>query len=160
MLKNGKPYCGAIYAPALGELVYCDTEQAFWIKNNTKIELKPSELGKLPIIFSLGRYVRQSDNYEPRYLQAGYNSMTTHFLYMATGRGRCNYFKWHIWDMGGAWAIMKFLGFEFMDFKTGKILENLSADKFNDKLKIKNVHIVCKPADFEFFKGIAEETGI
>jgi myo-inositol-1(or 4)-monophosphatase len=163
VLHRGKPYCGAAYAPALGELIHGSEHQAFWVKNaftNTeqKTELKPGEFGKLPLVLNIDWFARSNDNIDFKIdMPSNFYSAVVHLIYMATGRGKCFYFGVKIWDMAGSWAIMKLLGIEFIDYRTGEILEKLSADKFKNTLQIKNCHIVCKPQDFEYFKNISEE---
>jgi fructose-1,6-bisphosphatase/inositol monophosphatase family enzyme len=163
VLHRGKPYWGAVYAPALGDLAYGSQDRAFWIKrtfskDEEKIELKPREFDRLSAIFDMDYHVFPNRNIDfSRDMPLNFYSAVVHFIYMATGRGRCYYFGSKIWDMAGAWAIMKLLGIEFMDYRTGEVLQEFSAGKFEPKLKLKNCHIVCKPKDFEYFKNISEE---
>ena len=163
VLHNGAAYCGAAYAPALGELVYGDKDKAFWIKNafsenEEKIELRPKEFGRLPLILNMDWFVRPNFDIDVSSdLSSNFYSAVVHLIYMATGRARCFYFGVKIWDMAGAWAVIKLLGMEFIDYRTGEILQKLSSDKFGNRLRIKSCHIVCKPEDFEYFKGISEE---
>ncbi|MDR1694520.1 MAG: hypothetical protein LBR70_04965 [Lactobacillaceae bacterium] len=163
VLHNGRPYCGAAYAPALGELIYGDKNNAFWVKKafsekEQRVELKRKDPGKLPLVFNMDWFVRPGVELDTSVdCPANFYSAVVHLIYMATGRGKCFYFGVKIWDMAGSWAVIKLLGMEFIDYQTGEILEKLSADKFSDKLKIKNCHIICRPKDFEHFKNISEE---
>ncbi|MDD4556613.1 MAG: hypothetical protein PHE89_04730 [Alphaproteobacteria bacterium] len=60
-------------------------------------------------------------------------------------------------DIAGGWTIIKNLGFEIINYKNKKILEKISAEDFMDgTLKVKEVHIICRPDDFEYLKEIAD----
>lgn len=163
VLHNCEPFCGAAYAPALGELIYGSQEKAYWIKKafsecEEKIELKPREFGKLPLVLDMNGTIRPSYKLDRSIdCTVSFYSVVVHAIYMATGRGKCLYFRAKIWDMAGSWAVLKLLGFEFIDYKSGEILQKLSNDKFRDNLRIKSCHIVCKPENFEHFKSISEE---
>jgi len=169
VLHFGKPFCGAVYAPALGELVYGDQNSAFWLKHafsaiQEKIELKRTEITKRSLILDMDRWVRpHADINYSNDLPANFFATATHLVYMATSRARGlyvgsgPYISVKIWDIAGGWAIMKLLDIEFMDYKTGEILTELSAHKFDNGFKIKSRHIVCKPKDFAYFKSIVEE---
>jgi len=162
VLRRGRPYWGAIYAPALGELVYGGADRAFWVskaftENENLAELKPSEPGRLSAIFDMDYHVRPKGDIDfSRDMPLNYYSAVAHFIYMATGRGRCYYFGAKIWDMAGAWAAMKLLGMEFIDYRTGEALQEFSAHNFAPELEVKSCHIVCRPKDFEYFRDISE----
>ena len=162
VLCKGFPLMGAVYAPALGELVYGDMSGATWIKNMFReneivTQLQPRDIDKKALVLNMEWFMRSNKNIDfKRDLPANFYSAVVHMIYLATGRGRCHYFGALIWDMAGAWVVLKYLGFEFMNFETGKILENLNADDFKSNFRIKTCHIICKPADFDHFKEIAD----
>jgi len=163
VLHHGKPFCGAAYAPALCELIYGSEREAFWVRNAftdraQKTELKLQDSDRRALIFNMHSVVRFNDSIDvakdsPR----DFYSSVVHLMYMATGRGKALYFVVKIWDIAGLWAIMKLLGLKYMDYRTGEVLQVLSPDKFDNDMVIKNVHICCRPQDFDHYKNIAEE---
>jgi len=162
VLRRRAPLMGAIYAPALGELVYGDITGATWMRNvfsenQTTIQLYPHEIDRKALILNMDWFVTPNQNIDFRIeMPSNFYSAVVHFIYLATGRGRAHYFGVKIWDMSGGWALLKYLGFEFMNYNTGKILERLNSEDFSQKFKIKECHIVCKPNDFDRLKHIAD----
>lgn len=161
VLRYGKPYLGAIYCPAIRELVYFDGHQSHWLQNvfteaETSCILKPNNSNSRALVFDNSWVVKINDNVDfSKDTVISLYSAVMHMLYIATGRGKCYYFGVYLWDMAGSWALLKNLGFEFINYSSGKILEEFSGHVFNDKIKIKETHIICRPEDFEHFKNIA-----
>ncbi|MDR0967548.1 MAG: hypothetical protein LBL75_01810 [Rickettsiales bacterium] len=160
ILRNGKPYAGIIYAPVLGEIVYSDGKNAFWITNAFKKSEKIMQLKKQPVdpralilaahnraIYINVRNLSKNDTI------SGFYSAVVHLLYMATGRGRAYYFNAYVWDMAGSWAALNCMGINFMDYDTGKIID-FSSTSFKEGARVRNLQIVCRPDDFEYMKKI------
>jgi len=161
VLRQGKPFAGAVYAPALGELVYGDLHSAYWMKNafaanQTLAPLEPRNGDKNGLLMGLGRFAKPNSNINiGREVPVNFYAAVVHMLYLAT-RGRAYYFGVCAWDIAGAWALLKYLGFEVINYHTEKILEKLDPADFTPQFRIKDTHIVCKPAEFARLKHIAD----
>ena len=163
VLRRGRPYMGAVYLPALGELAYFDGRRAWWVRgaftpSAVKEELKPSDkTGLATLILNMDWFVRVGGKLDfKRELPSNFYSAVVHMLYLATCRARGFYFGVYIWDLAGAWALLEYLGFGAFDFATGKRLDKFGPDEFNEKLKIKSCHVICRPAELKRLQEIAE----
>ena len=162
VMKNCKPYIGVVYLPSLKEMVIYDGEKIRHIsdinditENETIIE--PKNLDKMAFIFDNPWFVKINDNYDKRKdTILNLYACVVHFFYLATNRAKGYYFGAYLWDMAASWPIMNALGFEFINYNTKEIMKNFSAQNFNEKFQIKDIHVVCKPEDFELLKSIAD----
>ncbi|MDR2902375.1 MAG: hypothetical protein LBU87_04630 [Lactobacillales bacterium] len=158
ILKKGKPYMGFIYTPATKEIVYSDGGGVYWIQNafedqETKTRVVKSE--KEPMFVNLTWRVTQNGTFNLKKSRpVNVYAFVISFLYQATNRFKATYFEACLWDMAGAWAILKNLGYEFFNIETGEILEKFDRTHFNSKLIIDTVYIACRPKDFELYKSI------
>jgi len=165
VLRNGHPLTGAIYAPILKELVYGDLNSATWVKNafsknQTISPLHPGNTNKNAFLLNMDWFVKPNNGLDcKRDIPANFYSAVANLLYVATGRGRAFYFGALIWDLAGAWAFLRYLGFEFMNYKTEKVLSKLNSEDFGKDFRIKDCHIVCRPNDFPHLKEVADLTG-
>lgn len=161
VLKYGKPYLGVVYCPAVKELAYFDGEKSYWVQNafcvdekkaliNPNLENRSSFVLEHPWSATLNDKIDLSKE-----VPVGVYSAVMSMFYVITGRARAWYFKVYLWDIAGAWPILDNLGFKMMNYNTGTVLE-VSEENFDSKIRIKDVHIVCKPNNFEHYKNIAE----
>lgn len=161
VFKNGKPYLGALYLPAMGELVYTDEEgDVYWVKNafgenEHKIYLHKDYQTHSPLIIDLQRHFeldcqKNSENY----LFVDYLCSVFSYVLIATGRARSGMFKDWIWDMAGGWAIFDALGYKLYDVKAEKYLNSLDTDDLTDDLKFKNAHIIGREEDIKYLKRL------
>lgn len=162
ILKNMKPYAGMVYAPSLKELVYSDNKTSYLIKDIFNEKEKQYDLknidNKSRVIFPnpwLGRLDEKSLN-RNNYILLNLYSAVVHGMYMASGRARAYYFCVYIWDLAGVWYILKSVGMGVFNANNGKELLEFSKLTFDEKLKIKDPHIICFKEDFEYLKSIIE----
>lgn len=149
ILHNGVPHSGLIFAPALDELVYFDGTDAFWVKNNNKTKLEHYQYNKKQFIVFAGTSL-QFDKVPLSKLNFG--SCVISEMYLATGRASVYYFSQSLWDMAGSWALLQHLGIKFINYRTGEVLEKLSAEYFGDNFRIKDLYVVCKQDDYDQYK--------
>ncbi len=150
ILHNGKPHSGAIFAPALNELIYFDGTDGWWVKNNQKTKLEKYESNPKQFISFAGTWRDFERTLQPK---LNFGSCVVSELYLATGRSCAYYFSQSLWDIAGSWALLEHIGLEFINFNTGEKLESIGSNVFDDKLRIRDLHIVCSPGDFEQYKS-------
>jgi len=142
VLRYGKPYLGAVYAPAIGELAYFDGVRAYWLQNAFKQNEKKVELVEKPfdpkaLILTATWLTKINDKFDSsQYTINDFYSTVFSCLCMATGRARAKYVGVKIWDVAGAWPILKHLGFEVMKYNSGRVLEEVSAENFGGQLAV------------------------
>lgn len=154
ILKKGKPYMGAIYAPALHELVYFDGTDIHWIKNafldTQKETFLTSKKTTSPIIFknapwsNLDLKTGSKEN-----LELNFWSCIVHNLYLITGRAKAAFISAYVWDIAGSWAMLERLGFNIYDTSTGSKLTHVNTDHFNKNLRLSHPHLICHPQDYD-----------
>lgn len=162
ILHYGKPWLGAICLPAIGDILYTDSREIYWMKDiysassQTKI-LQKQELSRLAVIFGNDWFVKINDNYDNKTETIlSFYSAVVHLYYMITQRGKGYYFGSYIWDMAGCWPMLKLMGFEFYNYSDKRKLDFFSADDFTAKFKIADLHIICRSNDFERLKLITD----
>lgn len=156
ILHNGQPHSGAVFAPAMDEMVYFDGTHAFWKIVNELRELIPNQniARKQFFIGSIG-HINMDKMWQ---VSASFGSCCISELFLATGRASGYFFTQSLWDMAGSWAILNYLGFKFFDYQTGAELKSISPESFTDDFLIRNLHIVCKPEKFEEYKKVIKQT--
>lgn len=162
VMKNCKPYLGAVCLPALGELIYFDGKKVHWIQKlntveETDVVIERNELPRLAVLFDNGWFVKINDKVDfAKDTFISCYSCIVHFFYMVTHRARGYYFGSYIWDMAGSWPILKAMGFEFRDYESGKVMTEMQQEDFTTKLKIKNIQVVSREEDYNHLKEIVE----
>lgn len=154
ILYKGRPHSGAIFAPALNELVWFDGTSAFWKVGDKKQELIPNTIIPEKQFFVGGiSHINMDKMWQ---VSASFGSCCVSELLLATGRASGYFFSQSLWDMAGSWAILNYLGFGFFDYVTGVELKFISADNFTKDFLIKNLHVVSKPEQFDEYKTVVK----
>jgi len=152
ILHNGRPHTGAIFAPALNEMVWFDGTAAFWKVGDKQKELIPNqkEIQKQFFVGAIG-HINMDKMWQ---VSASFGSCCVSELFLATGRASGYFFTQSLWDMAGSWALLNYMGFGFFDSVDGKELKFISGDSFTENFLIKNLHVVSKPEQFEEYKTV------
>ncbi|MDD4556612.1 MAG: hypothetical protein PHE89_04725 [Alphaproteobacteria bacterium] len=109
VLKFGKPYLGAVYCPAINEVVYFDGKNSYWLqkafsKEESRIQLHKTKMNARAVIFDSPWNVGINDHTDfSKDTVMSLYSIVTHMLYIATGRGKANYFGVYPW--GYCWRL-------------------------------------------------------
>ena len=156
VMKNCKPLYGFIYAPALGELVYCDDENVYFEHNGVKEIIEPKQKTSSRIVQGHAWSIDLKENHFNGHLvMQDYFSAVIYFMYVILGRVKGVFVRANLWDVAPAMAICKRLGMGFYDYNTKEEMSEFSARAFSDKCKVNNVKIVCFPEDFDEIKQIS-----
>lgn len=164
VFKNGKPFGGAIYAPALHSLVYADDEKVYalenaFLKDETKKELIkiPDEIDNEPILFASPTKIRLNKNWNKKEIvPIDMYSAAVNCLGMAKGQARGYFFRAYLWDIAGSLPIFAKLGIKVLDIKDGREYAPLEKDMLRPDLKSRELYLVCRPKYFEYLRKIAD----
>ena len=140
LLKNGKPWLGGNYMPALGELFLHDGERATYTKNPENRISKTQEILPItlpepnddsiyfidpPFMNSMGPDNAPCIAMNP-YTAVVFNTWPT------IGRARGNTFRAKIWDFVGSWPVWEAAGFQFISMHTEKRATSIFDIEFDD----------------------------
>ena len=155
MMKNMKPYLGAVYCPGIGELVVYGGKEVKRYKNpfNDKEKVTVlTESDKEPVLIFPKPSSCQIDSFRfnrKKEVSVDFYATAIHAVYLALGLAKAFAYSVSLWDIAGAWPILNKLGLKFFNAKTGKELTSCTAETFSDAFKVKDVHIICKERDFK-----------
>lgn len=154
MMKNMKPYLGAVYCPGIQEMVMYAGKDVKRYKypftNKEKVTII-TESNKEPVLIFPKPSSCQIDSFKfnrKKEVSVDFYATAIHALYLCTGLAKAFAYSVSLWDIAGAWPILNKVGFKFFNAKTGKELTECTADTFSDVFKVKTVHIICKEKDF------------
>ena len=164
VFRNGRPYAGVIYAPALREMVYTtENKSVYWFKDaftseEHKILLRPEYKTNSALIVDLQHHFSLDTSQNTAgYLFVDYLCSVFSYILLATGRVRSGMFKDWLWDMAGAWAVFAGLGYKIYEVKTHKYIEKLDMNDFTSQLKFKNAHVIGPQEEIEYLLKIIKE---
>ena len=153
LFENGRPVLGAIALPALGELVYSDGQQAFRFNAHTGTAaalspLAPQPLHPSAIVF--GPTWMADFDPEP-VLMMDVHAAAAYAAYTVLGKCRASFFgqPMKIWDVAAAMAIAPHVGLKLLNIRTGVTLETLDLDALLDNWKLRDIHVLCHPSQFD-----------
>jgi len=140
IFKDLKPWMGAVLLPVLGELFYCDGEEAFFVRNaftaaekRTPIKPVDQEITRQSVFFGNDAFFQDYD-WNFAFCQMMLPSCAViDFCWPSIGRGAGCMFNSYIWDFGGAWPIARAAGLDIRSIKTGQKISQLSLDIFQGK---------------------------
>ncbi len=142
LIKDRKPWLGAVYFPSLKELFYCDGKRAYFVKDPfcraaKRVLIKPvDEKLSSRSVFILSDVVGEDlvwHSKDCRYMV--FATAVTEFCWPCIGRGCGSLSRTHLWDVAGSWPIVAQAGLKFRSFRTGKPLDRLDAGLFEQHKK-------------------------
>jgi fructose-1,6-bisphosphatase/inositol monophosphatase family enzyme len=125
LLRKGRPWIGGVALPALGEIFLCDGESA-WMetRDGGRREIAPgaaaAEPGPDAVIFASPRWKPPFG----RRMEAF--TLAIGLCYPLVGRGLGTVTRPKLWDLAGAWPIIRAAGFSLSDIETGREMESLA----------------------------------
>jgi len=142
LIKDRKPWLGAVYFPSLKELFYCDGEQAYFVTDAfgraaKRRLIKPvnerlSDRSVFILSDAVGEELSWHSN-DCRYMV--FATAVTEFCWPCIGRGCGSLSRTHLWDVAGSWPIVARAGLKFRSFTTGKTLDRIRVDLFEQHKK-------------------------
>ncbi len=158
LIRNRKPWLGAVYFPSLRELFYCDGVRAYYVtdpftRRAKSTQIKPvAEKLSHRSVFILSDAVGEEllwRSKDCRYMVLA--TAVTEFCWPCIRRGCGSLSRTHLWDVAGSWPIVAKAGLKFRSFTTGKSLERLDAGLFEPHKKswrLKDYYILSSQKNF------------
>lgn len=164
LLKECKPYLGAVYFPALDELFYSNGKKAFFVKAATtskpkKTLIKPvdQKIGAQSVFFGSDGFFKTFDWDFSLCQMMTPSCAVLDLCFPAVSRGAGAFFNAHIWDFAGAWPIFHSAGLSLYHLKTGQRLERLETSLFQGKgdktWRLKDYYILSSRRNFPIFQA-------
>ena len=158
VFRGGKPYCGAVFCPALRLLTYADEKNAFIEENGNQRKLET--IRETASLYANSFYDAVKEN---RQLSKRLNvsalslySAVVNATYVATGQLRCYGSQCYLWDVAGMYPVFAKIGVEIFNATTGKKEDLFSEETFTEKLKFREPFIVCAPKYLADFRELFE----
>ncbi|MDD2941755.1 MAG: inositol monophosphatase family protein [bacterium] len=161
ILKDCKPWLGAVYFPALRELFYDDGDEGFLIseaftvnESHRKIATFASLSRTNPVFIGLDPFLGELKWQSSSHSLILPGSAVAALCWPLAGRAIGGLFYANLWDLAGAWPLVKRAGMELHNLRTGDILQEFSVEKFqgnpkNRNWRIHDYYIVCQSQDFQ-----------
>jgi fructose-1,6-bisphosphatase/inositol monophosphatase family enzyme len=138
LLRELRPWLGAVYFPVLGELFYCDGESAYFVQNaftagEKRVRILPvdQEITRQSVFFGNDALFKKYDwNFDLCQLMLPACAVID-FCWPSIGRGAGCLFDSYIWDFGGSWPIARAAGLDIRSIKTGQTIERLEPGLFH-----------------------------
>ena len=162
LLKDLKPWMGAVYFPAFGELLYHNGDKAFLIRGvNTKNE-KCTPIKPVNVQISSKTYFLTTDVFFKKFdwdhkdcrIQIQ-SCAAVEMCWPALGRLCGSLTKSSLWDFAGSWPIIRAAGLDMRSVSTGKKLDSLDLNCFSRELpwRLKEFYIVSNQKNFSILKN-------
>lgn len=162
LLKEQKPWLGAVYFPVLGELFYCDGIESYFVKNafqesETKTRIKPidQQISKQTLFFLTDSFFNRFDwDFKECHILIPACAVVD-LCWPAIGRGCGSIMKSYLWDFAGSWPIVLSAGLNLRSWETGKALERIEADLFSKEKtpwKLKDHYILSSERNFPILR--------
>lgn len=168
LIRERKPWMGAVYFPTLKELFYCDGVNAYLVKdpfawNARKTLIKPvDEQLSDRSVFILSDELGEDftwDSPDCRYMV--FSAAVTEFCWPSAGRSCGSLSRVHLWDLAGSWPIVAKAGLQFRNARTGEVLDRLETRLFQDSpvWKLKDFYILSSERNYPLLRQRISFTG-
>lgn len=156
ILRNLRPWIGAVAFPALDELLYCDGARTMRGRGIDRPQ-EARQLSAPPVEeLSPNSSVFCSDSFLKTH-SWDHRSATLLVLSCATiemswpllGRGSGCLFGAHLWDLAGVWPVIGNLGFTLRGLRSGKELLRFDREDYDPhSRKLRELAVMCQPAHY------------
>jgi fructose-1,6-bisphosphatase/inositol monophosphatase family enzyme len=163
LIRDRKPWLGAVYFPSLKEMFCCDGEEAFFIENiftpqekRTRIVPIDEELSDRSLFIATDNLLEDFEWRSPDCRVVVFSAAVCEFCWPTIGRGCGALARVHLWDMAGAWPIFEKAGLGMYSFTTGQRLERLETPLFEKESKpwkFKDYYILSSPRNFPLLRS-------
>ncbi len=135
IFKNKKPYMGAVYFPAFGELYWNDGDKSYLVTMPFTESEQHYHLNKAEVAIASHQFFYTSAGFWRNYDTAihpsrNFGAHCFHLMWICKGCGKATVFKNHIWDFAGSWAVLKDCGLSFFNMTTQEEIKEISLDLF------------------------------
>jgi myo-inositol-1(or 4)-monophosphatase len=160
VFRDCRPYVGAVYLPALGQLLYNDEHRSYLIdhafterQHVTVLPPMANDTSAAAVIFDSPWYVNRTPAFDP-YQDTLLNlyPSAVHAIYLASRRAKGFVFGARAWDLGGLWPVFSQLGIKLIGYHSGREVTAVSAEFFQPSLQVNELLIVSLPQYYSYIK--------
>lgn len=162
LIKERRPWLGAVYFPSLGELFYCDGQDAWFIRRAFTPQQTREKIVPVDEVITSRSVFIVSDVLLTRFRWVSkectimmFAAAVCEFCWPLIGRGCGSLSKVHLWDMAGAWPIFEKAGMKMRAYSDGRPLERLETGLFHGgetPWKFKEYYILSSERNFPVLK--------
>ncbi len=162
LIKDLRPWLGAVYFPALKELFYCDGEQSVFVQDAFGDKEKLRLIRPLDVEIDSRSLFLCSDSFF-QYFQWDYKDC--HFIIPACaavdlcwpviGRACGSLLRSNIWDFAGAWPVVRAAGMDLRSLKDGRILDHIDLtlfDRTSNPWKLNAFYLLSSERNFPLLR--------
>ena len=163
LIKDRKPWMGAVYFPVLDELFYCDGTNSYFVQNAFKENETKRPIVPIDLPINKHTVFLLTDSFFHHY---DWDFTDCHIMIPACavvdlswptiGRACGSMMKSYLWDFAGSWPILKSAGLGLRTLSAGKLLEQIDTDLFiQDKTpwRLKEPYILSSERNFPILRG-------
>ncbi|MBF0123021.1 MAG: hypothetical protein HQL21_06415 [Candidatus Omnitrophica bacterium] len=158
LIKDLRPWLGAVYFPSLKELFYCDGVAAYFIRNaftsgEIKTEIVPiDEQITSRSVFIATDEILSHFHWEERECRIMiFSAAVCEFCWPTIGRGCGSLSMVHLWDFAGSWPIFEKAGLKLRAFEDGRVLDKIDAGLFHKEAsswRLKDYYILSSETNY------------
>lgn len=137
LIKDLKPWLGAVYFPMLKELFYCDGTEAYFVQDafgdqerKTRIVPCDQEPSARSLFFCNDTFFEKFYWKDKNFYIMINACAVVNLCWPTVGRGMGCFIRCHLWDFAGSWPILRRAGIDLRRISDGKVLDRLEADVF------------------------------
>lgn len=163
VLKDLKPWLGAVYFPVLNEFFFSDGQYSYFVTNpftdNEKRQLiKPidEQLSPQSLFFCNDTFFRRFNWSDREFHIMIHACAVVNLCWPAIGRGVGCFLKSSLWDFAGSWPIMKAAGMDFRRVSDGKVFNRIDASLFAGGKKhweLAEYYLISSHRNFDLIKS-------
>ncbi len=163
LVKNGRPWMGAVLFPSLDELFYCDGKNAYFVRHpfTDKAIARPvvgsrQDISSVSVFICTDELLKEFVWDSPDCRVMIFSAAVCEFCWPAIGRGCGSLSRVYLWDMAGSWPIFEKAGLKMFSFRTGRPLDQLSVELFEtgeSPWRFRDFYILCRPEHFELLRA-------
>ncbi len=163
LMRDLRPWVGAVYFPALKELFFCDGVEAYFVQNAftfderlTRIRPLDQRITNQSIFLCIDNFAKKFQwDYQDCHLMTQ-ACAAVDLCWPTIGRGCGAFFKSSLWDFVGPWPIVLAAGLNFRSLASGKILDRIQVDLFLEEhtpWKLREPYILSSERNFSILKS-------
>lgn len=159
LMKDLRPWMGAVYFPSLQELFYCDGDEAYFVQRaftalerKTRIVPFDEQITSRSVFIGTDEILRLFEWHEQDCRVMIFSAAVCEFCWPAIGRGCGSLSMVHLWDFAGSWPIFEKAGLKMRSFEDGRVLDRLHAGLFHREgapWRLKDYYILSSEKNYE-----------
>lgn len=162
VVRNRRPWMGAVYFPSLRELFLSDGTGSFFITDpftslEKRVPIVPQqqEISDVSLFIPTDSVIDRIrwDSKDCRAIVL--SAAVCEFCWPVIGRGCGSLARVHFWDMAGAWPMFEAAGLKLFNVRTGEPFVQLDLDAFraDPPWKFNDFYLLSSPENFETLRS-------